>query len=175
MSRRGRPQLPPDVIGPIPDPGSFRDPASRVFLRENDEVFRGLSETGLAEFEALERSRFFRDALDAGKIVGTRRCPVTELGSIEPSYAAALRHERVSFISYPYEWSFEMLRAAALLTLDLTEEALVRASQPKTRAPTTFSFGVLSLSSSTSVRLNGFGSASRGTDIFSSASSSCIR
>jgi len=35
-----------------------------------------------------------------------------------------LRHERVPAISYPYEWSFEMLRDAAKLQLDLTQAAL---------------------------------------------------
>ena len=33
-------------------------------------------------------------------------------------------HERVPLISWPYEWSFSMLRAAALLTLELMEQAL---------------------------------------------------
>ena len=35
-----------------------------------------------------------------------------------------LRHERVPFVSYPYEWPFEMLREAALLQLGLLDEAL---------------------------------------------------
>ena len=35
-----------------------------------------------------------------------------------------LRHERVPFVSYPYEWPFEMLRDAALLQLGLIDEAL---------------------------------------------------
>ena len=30
-----------------------------------------------------------------------------------------LEHEKLPFVSYPYEWSFEMLRDAALLQLDL--------------------------------------------------------
>jgi SAM-dependent methyltransferase len=35
-----------------------------------------------------------------------------------------LRHERVPFVSYPYEWPFGMLKAAALLELDLLLAAL---------------------------------------------------
>ncbi len=35
-----------------------------------------------------------------------------------------LSHERIPFVSYPYEWSFAMLREAALLQLELTERAL---------------------------------------------------
>ena len=37
---------------------------------------------------------------------------------------AALRHERIPFVSYPYEWTFSMLQDAALLQLDLLKDAL---------------------------------------------------
>jgi hypothetical protein len=36
----------------------------------------------------------------------------------------ALEHERIPFLSYPYEWTFSMLRDAALLQLELLEAAL---------------------------------------------------
>ncbi|MDQ3881341.1 MAG: SAM-dependent methyltransferase [Chloroflexota bacterium] len=35
-----------------------------------------------------------------------------------------IRPEEVDFVSYPYEWSFGQLKAAALLTLDIQEQAL---------------------------------------------------
>lgn len=35
-----------------------------------------------------------------------------------------LRHERIPVVTYPYEWSFEMLRDAAKLQLDLVADAL---------------------------------------------------
>jgi hypothetical protein len=35
-----------------------------------------------------------------------------------------LRHERIPFVSYPYEWPFSMLKRAALLQLDLLVDAL---------------------------------------------------
>jgi SAM-dependent methyltransferase len=38
--------------------------------------------------------------------------------------AAVLRHERIPFVSYPYEWPFGMLRDAALLQLELLLAAL---------------------------------------------------
>ena len=38
--------------------------------------------------------------------------------------AAVLRHERIPFVSYPYEWTFSMLKDAALLQLDLLLAAL---------------------------------------------------
>lgn len=44
--------------------------------------------------------------------------------SLHGRVAAVLEHERVPFISYPYEWPFGMLRDAALLQLELVERAL---------------------------------------------------
>ena len=38
---------------------------------------------------------------------------------VHQQWAGVLEHEKLPFVSYPYEWSFEMLRDAALLQLDL--------------------------------------------------------
>ena len=108
---------------PAPDPGSFRDPMSRVYL-DGDSVLRTLDAEGLADFEALAATTFFADALASGAIVGTERAADVEPSTLEGDWSAVLRHERIPFLSYPYEWSFEMLRDAAALQLDLTEKAL---------------------------------------------------
>ncbi|MFQ3678101.1 MAG: class I SAM-dependent methyltransferase, partial [Fimbriimonadaceae bacterium] len=44
----------------------------------------------------------------------------------DPGAVAVLQPEPVPFVSYPYEWSFGMLRDAALLTLDIQLRALDR-------------------------------------------------
>jgi ribosomal protein L11 methylase PrmA len=46
-----------------------------------------------------------------------------------------LRHERIPFVSYPYEWTFGMLREAALLQLDLELEALAAGLTLKDATP----------------------------------------
>jgi hypothetical protein len=97
------------------DPGSFRDPSSRV-LHRGGEVLRTLSPEGLAQWRALAASPRFRQWVDSGRLIETEE--LTENG------ATLLRHARIPFWSYPYEWSFSMLRDAALLHLDLLEEAL---------------------------------------------------
>ena len=53
-----------------PDPGSFRDPSSRVYLSD-DAVWRGLDAEAHADFQALAATPFFTEALASGKIVGT--------------------------------------------------------------------------------------------------------
>lgn len=103
------------------EPGSFRDPESRVFY-SNGEVHRVLSRAGLEDFEALVMSGL----LDDPRIVTTERVdgppPVPDL--LAHDAVALLRHEPIPFVSYPYEWTFSMLRDAALLQLDLLLAAL---------------------------------------------------
>ena len=103
------------------EPGSFRDPESRVFYA-GDEVYRALSADGLSDFEALRESGLLEDE----RIVRSELAPDTaalrDLLVHEP--AGVLRHERIPFVSYPYEWTFSMLKDAALVQLDLLLAAL---------------------------------------------------
>ncbi len=105
-----------------PDPGSFRDPLSRVYV-DGNAVWRGLSQPGLADFEAYAATRAYQDAQADGRLVATTAVPVAD-APIDAGWAGALRHERVRVLTYPYEWSFAMLRDAALLQLDLSRAAL---------------------------------------------------
>ena len=105
-----------------PDPGSFRDPSSRVFLAD-DAVFRGLDAEALSDFEALAATPFFQDAVAAGQIVGTELV-ADPPEALSGAWAGVLAHERIPVVTYPYEWSFAMLRDAARLQLDLVSAAL---------------------------------------------------
>lgn len=106
-----------------PDPGSFRDPGSRVYLLDG-EVVRGLGPEAADDFAALEASPLYQAALDAGELVGTHRLDRAPVGIDADGWVAYLAHDAIPVVSYPYEWTFEMLRDAALLTLSLTERAL---------------------------------------------------
>ncbi|MBI3860898.1 MAG: methyltransferase, partial [Planctomycetia bacterium] len=87
----------------------------------------------LGEWEAVAATRFVQQAMAQGSIVPTS---VSDEGRAEfqlqsggdsteaAQWAGVLRHERVPFVSYPYEWPFGMLQDAALLELDLLQAAL---------------------------------------------------
>jgi hypothetical protein len=110
------------AAAPVLDPGSFRDWDSRVFY-ENGRVLRALSEDGLRDWLALSESTLFAEAVNEGKLVRTEQVD----GAAVPAgleAAAVLEHDRIPFVSYPYEWPFSMLKDAALLQLDLLERAL---------------------------------------------------
>ncbi|MFI7576737.1 class I SAM-dependent methyltransferase [Micromonospora sp. NPDC049497] len=102
------------------EPGSFRDPANRIF-HLGDEVLRGLDEEAAVQWRALAASGFFPSLVAAGKVCGTEPADPAPLPH---GWAAVLRHERIPFVSHPYEWSFAMLRDAALLHLEILRAAL---------------------------------------------------
>ena len=107
------------------DGGSFRDREGRVFYRD-DRVFRALSASALEDWKALSETDFFRRTSADGRLVATKpaEIPSADLHQLSPVWVAAIEHERLPFISYPYEWCFGQLRDAALLNLDLVSEAL---------------------------------------------------
>jgi hypothetical protein len=116
------------------DPGSFRDPASHIVL-EGDRVLRLLDSRGLAGWEALSKTRFFEQAVADGRLVFSKL--VDYVGG---DATAALEHPRLPFISYPYEWTYSMLKDAALLQLDLLAEALADGITIKDATPYNIQF-----------------------------------
>ncbi len=114
----------PSDAGLRVEPGSFRDPANRVY-HCGDDVLRALDETAAAHWRALAASTFFPPLISAGKVCGTEELSPAAAGrSLPADWAAVLRHERIPFVSHPYEWSHAMLRDAALLHLEILRAAL---------------------------------------------------
>ncbi len=101
----------------VADPGSFHDPASQVLVAD-DHVLRVLDARGDAAWKSISESTFFQNAVDRGQIIQTNEAEPLDDGR------TVLRHPLLPFISYPYEWTFGMLKDAALLQLDLLDKAL---------------------------------------------------
>ncbi|MCI0402519.1 MAG: methyltransferase, partial [Acidobacteria bacterium] len=103
--------------------GSFRDPGGFVFERDG-RIFRVITRHSLDDWSAFAVSELFRELERNRSLIGTRPADVTSLpAGLEPG-ARLVEHDRVPFVSYPYEWSFAMLKDAALLHLELLERAL---------------------------------------------------
>ena len=104
--------------------GSFRDKANRVFYQDGH-VYRALSPKALENWQLLASMEFFQRAVTEKRVIGTCRASRDVLPeSYRGWWAGVLEHDRIPFISYPYEWSFRMLQDAALLHLELLEAAL---------------------------------------------------
>jgi len=103
------------------DPASFRDRSSAVYV-DAGAVRRGLDAAAQANWERLGTTGFFPRLLQEGLVVATDACEAPP--ECNGDWAGWLRHARVPFVSYPYEWPFGMLRDAALLHLSLMRQAL---------------------------------------------------
>ena len=106
-----------------PDPGSFRDPRAFVFWHEG-KLYRQINDSAAPDFDALIDSGLLDQLQAAGDLIGHNEVPL-RLAAAPPAYRV-IQPTPIPFISYPYEWCFSQLKAAALLTLRLQQRALER-------------------------------------------------
>lgn len=92
---------------------SFRDPSGFLFEREG-RLYRQVNKDYQETFEALEESGLFQALTEQQLLVPHSRA---DTPSATDSAYCVVEHQRLPFISYPYEWSFSQLKDAALLTL----------------------------------------------------------
>lgn len=99
--------------------GSFRDPRGRVYSRDG-RIFRAISPKALSDYHWLMDSGLY------SRLVGKQWLTASVV--IEPPSTRTgllvIEHERLPFVSYPYEWTFSQLKAAAVHQLDVHLEAL---------------------------------------------------
>ena len=123
----------------------MRDPDGRVFMA-GERIIRWVRAEKLADFEALLASDFLRAQVERGRIVATRRLADGDVpeglaaslparGDSETGPGAFFEHDAVPFVTYPFEWPAEMLKAAATLTLDLARDALAAGYRLKDATP----------------------------------------
>jgi hypothetical protein len=102
-------------------PASFRDPSGFVFHRDGV-LYRQVNRVYAPHWERFISSRLYERAEASGDLIQH------EMVDVEPADAAlahvVIRPERIPFVSYPYEWCFGQLQAAALLTLRLARLGL---------------------------------------------------
>ncbi|UJW85095.1 class I SAM-dependent methyltransferase [Devosia sp. SL43] len=103
--------------------GSFRDPAGYVFTH-GDAVFRAAAPSAAPGFRQFLDSPLFGKLIAAQRLVGTEIVAESDWPIAHESGGLIVRHETIPFISYPYEWPFALLKAAALLHLSVQIESL---------------------------------------------------
>ena len=95
---------------------SFRDPSGYIFTEEGV-IKRAIFPIYFKQYNALTTSGFF-DSLFKNKLL----IPHSEITKTEDKIV--IQPDTIPFITYPYEWSFNMYKEAALLTLKLQKYSL---------------------------------------------------
>lgn len=93
-------------------PGSFRDPAGSVYVSDR-KVYRSVSASAAVRYEKA-RDLLLR-LVDEKRLIAFEEKPLAE----GQDFAYLLEHPTLSPWTMPYEWSFSLLRDAALFHLDL--------------------------------------------------------
>jgi ribosomal protein L11 methylase PrmA len=107
----------------IADAGSFRDPSGKIFSL-GGEIYRAVMGKAAGEFSAFKQSGLLDTMIQKGTLVSTKEVDAKVLAKAGIDPSLVLHHAKVPFISYPYEWSFPLLKAAAILHLNVQIEAL---------------------------------------------------
>ena len=89
----------------------------------NGEVVRAFTAAGAKDIEKVWKKPSIQNALASGELIESNLVSPSSVGLNDP-WVTAMTHPLIPFISYPYEWTFSMLKDAAQLQLKLTRETL---------------------------------------------------
>lgn len=120
---------------------SFRDPSGRL-LKINGRILRTVEKSAVSDLNYFLSTQEAQKLIGSGKLVKTTHLSADENREIfnnkeiNPGKdCEVFEHERIPFQSFPYEWSCQMLYAAALLTLEIAEEVLEKGFGLKDATP----------------------------------------
>ncbi len=107
---------------PAPHSGSFRDPAGFIFT-DNGTIYRQINQAGKDDFDLFMSSGLY-DALVEKELIVSHKEITKHTYAKDAARYKIIEPQKIPFISYPYEWSFGQLKAAALLTIEVQKLAL---------------------------------------------------
>jgi hypothetical protein len=118
-------------------PASFKDPSGFIFQAEGI-TYRQVNKSYAAAYEQLMSTGLYQQLVSRKQLIEHQEIPdnITQT----PEWYKTLQPAAVSFISYPYEWSFDQLRDAALLTLSIQQTALNHGMTLKDATPFNIQF-----------------------------------
>lgn len=98
------------------DTSSFRDPSGYIFY-ESDSIYRKINKCYFDKYDTLMNSGLYKELTEKELLIKHEEIERNDEYII-------IKPEKIPFISYPYEWCFEELKDASLLTLEIQLIAL---------------------------------------------------
>ena len=119
-----------------PLPSSYRDNDGFVFEKDG-QVYRQIHPQYEAHYNSLFKSGLYDELVKKNWLI-----PHTEIddADVNSGQGRIIHPEQIPFISYPYEWSFDMWKDAALLTLHVAISALQKDMMLKDATPFNIQF-----------------------------------
>lgn len=105
----------------IREPSSYRDPSGFIF-KEKGIIYRQVNKVFQDDFDFFIKSGCYDKLVKKGLLIPHETINESLTGTSE--WFTTLKPAPIAFITYPFEWSFDMLKDAALLTLQLVRESI---------------------------------------------------
>lgn len=100
---------------------SFRDPSGFLFYKDGI-LLRQINHSYKNKYEKLLSSGLYNTLADSGLLVSHQE--ISGEGHVADDCYKVIQPHVIPFISYPYEWSFSQLKAAALATLTIQKKSV---------------------------------------------------
>lgn len=101
--------------------GSYKDNCG-IIVKYNNEIFRLISESGYKIYSECKSEKIYSELCDLNYIepFEESKREILNILNKEFNYKAkiVIKHKKIDYISYPYEWSFDQLKKAALFHLN---------------------------------------------------------
>jgi len=104
-----------------PVESSFRDPSGFLFYLDGI-LYRQINQSYKQDYEHLMDSGLYKSLIDSNRLISHEEVDIQPLNP-DKSYKI-IKPEKISFISYPYEWCFSQLKHAAIATLEIQKTAM---------------------------------------------------
>jgi hypothetical protein len=102
-------------------PASYRDNSGFVF-KQNDKIYRYIHPNYESHYQQLMNSGLYEELVKTKKLISHQE--FSDIQQLNFTDGKVLLPEQIPFTSYPYEWSFDMWKDAALLTLQIAIASL---------------------------------------------------
>ena len=99
------------------EPSSFRDNLGNIYYFEK-KILRTVNLNGKQNFEFLVNNKILEESIKRKFLIDSKVINKNELPKFFSKFEYVVESQLVPYISYPYEWSFEQLKCAAIHHLD---------------------------------------------------------